>query len=330
VRALAGDPEALARRVSEAAPRSAPPRLLQITAGAGVLTAAGVAALLLAPGRPPVATARDRASVAAPDLAARARAVVLAGGRGSGRSGPLPALAPPPADPRHAGALARGLAGYWRFDEAAGSPLARDLSGNGHDCQLHRMDPARSWIDGPLGGGLMIDATGWLTCPQAPAAGRATDELSGAAWIKLNKLRKYHGILASRHLGKGLEHYVMFAVYKRDLVLRSHAWGPDLAGAIPAPLDRWIHVAFTRRGDGVAKLFVDGAVVAEAQQQPGDHPVAGAPANTLYVGAGRGESGSGVVQRFYGAMDELLLYDRALSDEEIAALATRTQPRLSP
>src|SRR5581483_7848688 len=45
------------------------------------------------------------------------------------------------AAPRAAGhdlglALARGLVGYWRFDDGRGSVVARDASGNANDCYL--------------------------------------------------------------------------------------------------------------------------------------------------------------------------------------------------
>jgi hypothetical protein len=42
-----------------------------------------------------------------------------------------------------------------------------------------------------------------------------------------------------------------------------------------------------------------------------------------------GPAGSPATQKFRGALDELLVYDRALSREEVAALASGVQPRLS-
>ncbi len=57
----------------------------------------------------------------------------------------------------------------------------------------------------------------------------------------------------------------------------------------------------------------------------------GGAENALLIGAGMNGTPTGSTsERFVGSIDELVLYDRALPPEEVAALAAGTQPALSP
>src|ERR1700690_1160553 len=48
--------------------------------------------------------------------------------------------------------LLRGLVGLWHLDDAVGSTLARDSSGNGNDGTLVGLDPTQAWVAGRQGG----------------------------------------------------------------------------------------------------------------------------------------------------------------------------------
>jgi hypothetical protein len=303
---------------------SAPARLgkLPLAIGGASLLAIGFfAALLLRP-------SGDRAPARPAARAAAAAATRL---RELGLPTPRPrALVdrPAPAQPSPALALGHGLAGYWRFDDAQGSPAARDLSGNANDCTLRRLDANGAWIDGVLGGGITLGPTGWLACPQRPVQLAEPGDLTVAAWIKRSVNRGYHGAIAARQLRDAKDQYFFFAVQENILVLSSAQWQVLLRRPMPEALDRWIHVAFTHRADGATRLFVSGVAVAETLGHPGGE---GQVTTPMLVGANQqGTDPKRVLQRFYGAIDELAVYDRALSDEELRALASGEQPRLSP
>jgi hypothetical protein len=85
-------------------------------------------------------------------------------------------------------------------------------------------------------------------------------------------------------------------------------------------------VAFTHTADGTTRLYLDGVEVARNQVER--RKLTGT-AGPLMIGAGHSRKVREMGQRFEGAIDELCLYNRALSDEEVAALAAGAQPRLS-
>src|SRR5688572_10923078 len=140
-------------RQADLPPAPAPPHLAW-PAGLGiaavVVAAAGVVgwrALGPPPARP--------ASPVAPTASAPARSRIA-----------------PPVDPRSPASLARGILGYWRFDDGAGSTTAADSSGNGNHCHLRKMRPAIDWTQGPLDGAIRFVGNGWLECPQTQALAR--------------------------------------------------------------------------------------------------------------------------------------------------------------
>ena len=80
-----------------------------------------------------------------------------------------------------------------------------------------------------------------------------------------------------------------------------------------SPLDQWIHVA--GRWDGaVSTLFVNGAQVAQKAM-----PAVMFDTHDLLIGAD--ENTGAPAYQFHGRIDDLQLYDRALSDTEITVLA---------
>jgi RNA polymerase sigma factor (sigma-70 family) len=286
--------------------------------------AARLRALVALPGPPPPA---PRSSRAWPWLVAAGLA--LAGGfTGLSLPGRRPGLAQPLAlpavRPRAAAGLtlAEGLVGYWRFDEGAGSAVVRDRSGNGTDCELREMNPTSSWTDGPLGGGLSFDGRGWLACPHPRFAPGATADLTVAVWVKrMDTPPGYHAVVTRQEGERNLDHF--FVGFRGDLILAvSHVWGGKLFHPAP-PIGRWFHLAVVH-GHGEVVLFVDGVAVARqpaTTARPGDSDTA-----ITVAGGINGPDTALARQRFIGAVDELLVYQRALSPAEIAALAGGVQP----
>jgi RNA polymerase sigma-70 factor (ECF subfamily) len=268
---------------------------------------------------PPVVPARPLWPLAAGAVAIAVSALAI-----STRSSPAAVKAASmtaPAAPMAApSSLGRGLIGLWRFEDGPDSQIARDRA-RGNDCVVRHPRP-RAWIDGPVGGALRLGPMSWLECPQPAVASDA--EISVAAWVQRDRQRKFHGVLASRQWGSDRLLFT-FAVYEESLVIRSDAWPIYLRRALPGPLERWVHVAFTRSADGTVRLYEDGTRVAEEHTTAPETALVESP---LFVGAAQRPAAppNRVVSRLYGALDELALYDRALSDQEISALARGVSP----
>jgi RNA polymerase sigma-70 factor (ECF subfamily) len=259
-------------------------------------------------------------------VAAAALALALVPATGRGRR-PLQPSSPAPAVHRIVATsdngLARGLVGYWRFDEGAGSAVARDLSGNGIDCQLRHLDPAASWTAGVHAGAVQLDGHGWLECAKV-AALRSTDrEITIALWVNRGEDDRLRGLVTRQH-GDGKLDDFHFGFRDSLLMIQSSLWKMHLAAAVSRPRGRWIHVATTHGADNVARLYVDGEMVAHgrtraAAPDTGDNP--------LLIGGGLNRRDPDTVsERLNGALDELVIYDRVLSPAEIAALAAGAQP----
>ena len=302
-------------------PRRAPARL-PLALGAGALVAALLSVPLLAP-RPgdPVSPAPPLALRArsAPPAAAAARATIAPPRERPPRiqAGAVESPAP---------RLTRGLVGYWRFDETRGSASARDISGQGNDCLLRRLDSDRAWGDGALAGALALTGKGWLECPVTGALAALTSEITIAAWVTRGvQQRNYHALVA-RQKDAGRQDEFMFGFNNGQLLFSSHVWWGQVVHPLPPGNVRWLHVAVTRQDDGTTILFVDGVPVRRGQTGRGTLPSGG---NPLILGAAvNGQDPGRTEARFDGAVDELVIYDRALSPAEVEALAAAHQPQV--
>ncbi len=240
---------------------------------------------------------------------------------------PVRPSSPPPAVQRVVAAsdngLARGLVGYWRFDDGAGSAVARDLSGNRNDCQLRHLDPGASWTAGVHDGAIHLDGQGWLECAHVAALRHTDREMTIALWVNRGEDDRLRGLVTRQH-GDGKADNFHFGFRESLLMIQSSVWTVHLAAAVSRPRGRWVHVATTHGTDNVARLYVDGALVAHART--GTRAAEGDD-NPLLIGGGLNRSDRDTVsERMNGALDELVIYDRVLSPSEIAALAAGAQP----
>jgi RNA polymerase sigma-70 factor (ECF subfamily) len=217
---------------------------------------------------------------------------------------PLPA--PAPFEP--------GLVGYWSLDDGRGA-TARDRSGRGNDCLLRALDPATAWVEGVRGRALDLGKGGWLECPQPPAQAGVPVALTVSAWVKRART-KQGSVIASRPLGSGDENFFHFAFAGDSLRVWSGTWRGWTTHSLQGREDQWIHVAFTHAGPRT-RLYVGGALVAHHEDQP--IRGAGMATDPILIGVSRHQGQ--VWQHLDGAVDEVRIYDRALSDDEIEALA---------
>jgi RNA polymerase sigma-70 factor (ECF subfamily) len=270
-----------------------------VTAALGV-AAAAVAGLLVMVLRPPPPSTATRRQAASHQAAS--------------------AVAPRP----QVTALGKGLIGYWRFDDGPGSTIARDSSGKGNDCRLRSLHPSTDWTDGPLGGAISFDGNGWLECPHVQPLAALDREMTIAVWIKRTGSRGHVRAMVTRQAGTGMLDHFHFGFRDDELVMRSRVPGLATYAPFGAPRGSWIHVAATHAPDGTARLYIDGV---EAHRAVSDRQPLGGGVNPLIIGGGANTSDpSHVKENLEGAMDELVIYDRALSGAEIAALAQKVQP----
>jgi RNA polymerase sigma-70 factor, ECF subfamily len=241
--------------------------------------------------------------------------------------GPAPLLltaAEPPAPPEDG--FSRGLAAYWRLGEDGAGDTIRDRSGRGSDCRLRGGEPGEDTepaaaVEGRFGTAVDLEGRRWLECPQPLVVDGGPRELTVSLWVDFAGVpfTRSHALL-SRQLGDGRQDHLFLGFLGKRLFFSSHSWNVLMSHA--PTTGGWRHVAVVRAGDMVT-LYVDGRRVGRRTIRQAIRAAVDTP---LLIGAGMNTPDQ-VIERFPGAIDEVAIYDRALSTSELAALAAGAQPR---
>lgn len=198
-----------------------------------------------------------------------------------------------------------GLVLHYAFEEGAGAST-NDLSGKGHTAHLVG---GATWGAGPPGKGtaLHLNGSGAYASVVWTSALDVTERFTIAAWVRLEET-SYNQRVAGHH--DAWE--VKLNGRRPQLDLGSDYVIIDT----PLPVDQWVHLAFVY-DRGTVTGYLDGVAHTPDERPPptisrGDH--------TIRIGA---YSGTQPAQFMKGAIDDLRIYDRALSAAEIAALAAK-------
>ncbi len=211
-----------------------------------------------------------------------------------------------------------GLLAYWKADESSGM-IARDFTGS-HDGTLMN-GPVWQPSGGKIGGAMEFDGVDdYVEIGTIDIIGGAG--LTLALWFKADDLFSSYARLISKAMGSTTdeEHYWMLGTGESDgtgLRFRLKAGGSTTllktsAGQI-AP-GTWYHIAATYDGNQM-RLFKNGVQVASTNKS-------GAVDTNSNVWAAIGNQPAAAGNwPFDGVIDEVRVYNRALSTAEIAAIA---------
>ena len=210
-----------------------------------------------------------------------------------------------------------GLVGYWAFDEGSGTTAA-DSSGNGLNGTL-QYDP--TWASNGScrkGGCISFDgADDYVRIPDS-AQLRLTGDVTVSAWIKPTGARSLGSIVSKRYefeLGP-VSDSAPYALRWSHKEPGGTLVTGDLAASTEA--DQWQHVVLVRDATTLElRGYKNGApALTSSYTTP--------PATSTYaLNIGRNPGG---IQRFRGLIDEVRLYDRALTDAEVQALYNEVAP----
>jgi hypothetical protein len=201
-----------------------------------------------------------------------------------------------------------GLVAAYAFDEGAGTAAA-DASGNANNCTL----TAATWITpGRFGNALLFNGTNSYVA----AADRASLDLTEVtleAWVYPTSTTGYRMIVDKTTTGQPSNYF--FAIDDGILAFGFYngAWREHRSAVGPA-LDTWSHVAATFSDTAnQVRLYLNGAQVLSSTETTS--PVVNA--DQFRVGVGFPD------ESFAGRIDEVRVYNRALSTAEIAADVNR-------
>jgi len=224
------------------------------------------------------------------------------------------------------------LAGHWPLDELTeGGTKTPDRSGHGLDMTA---DGALGVIAGQLGGALDFPvATVVLKVPGSPVLEPAAG-VTVSAWVKRSGPPGGFRYLIAKGAMKNASscYAASYAIYAPGTGLRFYVWrataGYVLSPSTPATVfdGNWHHVAGTYDGATV-RAYLDGAQVGNGTQAPGTIRY-GLPDNDLRIGSYGGDAGCGLP--YNGGIDDVRIYNRALTPEEVAAIrAAPSTPALA-
>jgi hypothetical protein len=207
-----------------------------------------------------------------------------------------------------------GLVAYWTFDEGA-STTAHDSSGNGYTATLYSGGSTLpKWVSGKFGNALSFDGNTNYAAVSLPTS-RFASAMTVSAWFKpavsFSKMQyAYPNILGGDASAWGLyvdgsDNSVNFYLDDSGSVRHETATSPQT----PAAVGQWSHVVGTYDGTN-QKLYVNGVLYTPTSWS-------GTILSNTTASIGRGDGNNAA---FQGAIDDVRIYNRALSQAEVTNL----------
>ncbi len=194
--------------------------------------------------------------------------------------------------------------GIWLFDEGKGG-VAEDTSGNGNDGAI----TGAKWVEGKFGGALEFEPPHVVTVEPSDSI-NFKDQMTIATWVYMNK-----GVsdTAIRRNGS----YLLEVQSQTERVPGGYVFGIWSGGGFTGGVwgtsviepEKWYHIVGLYDGNEM-KLYVDGTLES-ATKQGGDVDQAG----ELLFGTFGGE-------KFIGRLDEVIFFNRGITEAEVAELMT--------
>lgn len=208
-----------------------------------------------------------------------------------------------------------GLAAAYGFEESTGTTAA-DSSGNGNTGTLVNLTHT---VQGRFGRALEFDSSSdKITVPDSNSLDSG-GEITIEAWVRPNGGSGTQQIVSKEgSTGCSSPAYALYASGVSELVPRAYACGSSYGAPSGSKLavGVWSHVAMTINSSRTIKFYVNGEQIASGTIEKAP----GASTGGLTIGSG-----------FLGLMDEVRVYTRALSQQEIhadmtMAVDTQTTP----
>lgn len=206
--------------------------------------------------------------------------------------------------------LTNGLIGFWSFNGSdSTATTTRDISGTGNT--LYLQGTARYGL-GKVGQGLWT--TGANEASHASTTSYildpSTSDLTATVWFRQSIQNSSFDALLSQATGGGTNGRNWLYVVGTTAKLGSALGGTLMSSTSTLRLNHWHHGAVTLSGS-IRSLYLDGVLE--------NSTTTTAESSTGQFAVGRGIA-SGYTQNFPGVIDEVRIYNRALSGSEILQL----------
>ena len=207
-----------------------------------------------------------------------------------------------------------GLVGYWSMDEGSGS-YAGDASGNKNTGTLTN---GPTWVDGKRGKALNFDGSNdYVNAGNGASLNITTKSMTVSLWIYMNDLSSPQNILNKGINSNDIDNNYNIFIYSSTLRFRlenSTTYSQIALNTNIFSTNKWYYITFVSNETGLY-FYKNGVLDTSSLSVP---VTPKANSESLYIGGGFGDAGTG--QDFNGSIDEVRIYNRALSAAEIQAL----------
>lgn len=208
-----------------------------------------------------------------------------------------------------------GLIGYWNFNDCT----ATDTSGTGNSGSLVGSPVCTT---GYSGKGIRLNSNNWVQVPDSASLDLAS-KFTMSVWFKADALVATRSVRLIDKTTAGAADGYALVVYSEGLALNGVSGAPGAAGSNQVNVSNGVyHHAVVTFDNGALAFFLDGQNVGRSTTSNTAVPVNSLP---LRIGASQGVLG-GPLSSFAGVIDEVRMYNVALSDAEVANLFSGTIP----
>ncbi len=210
-----------------------------------------------------------------------------------------------------------GLVAHWTFDDAT-STKATDFSGNNNVGTLTNMDPTTDWVAGKRGKALDFDGINdYVTAGGQSSLGVSDQAYSISAWAKISSNENNGNIIVVSATDGGGGWCVPMLVVDNGF-FKAISYNGSFFTVQPstaAEKQLWYHLTTTWDATNGLRLFVNGILASSTAQ--GTYSASG---GTNIIQLGLDTNCGGDTGYFEGQIDDVRVYNRALSVTEVNSL----------
>ena len=211
---------------------------------------------------------------------------------------------------RHSLIIRHGLIAYWSFDDGT----ARDNSGNGFDGEVFGDPP--TVIPGIRGKALQFDGNTFISVEGDELGMTRSTERTISLWANPSSLPG-DGLVSKYFAFNVAEsnYYASMFLDNGKVVTVLTGLGIDGLFVTAGEIGKWQHLVFVMKdGVGESKVYLNGILVGQGTLTYND-VISSEPLTIAKIGHLDDEP------KFHGALDEIRIYNRVLTEKEIRALS---------
>ncbi|MFO7619377.1 MAG: LamG-like jellyroll fold domain-containing protein, partial [Thermoplasmata archaeon] len=221
------------------------------------------------------------------------------------------------------------LVAEWKFDEGAGT-IANDTSGKWNNGTLTNMNTGVCWVNGVNGTALKFDGNDDYVSVPDDATLDITDAITIQAWVNYDFTGEQMAIVCKDdNIGNG--NYDLYTMGNGVYLFSFHDSIPanqyfSVVAPVPTIVGEWYHIALSHTFGNSAstKFVVNGQIVAGTWGAYNGNAIP--ISNTVPVTIGKWQhfNTAGDYHNFRGSIDDVQIWNRALTENEISAYYNAT------